>query len=107
MLLSLVGEGLVIAEVHYGGGRHVEDIAPNIYTTGLKMNFLGEPVFAVAIAMVKISVGYALLRIAGHTKWRYLIITIMIVMGSWAMSSIFVSAFHKKGPSSIAERRTD
>lgn len=92
MLLSVIGEGLVIAETHHGGGRHVQDVPADVYTEGLKINTLSMPVYAVAIATVKISVGYALMRIAGHTSWRYLIMTIMLIMGSWAFSSIFVSA---------------
>lgn len=93
MLLSVIGQGLVIAQTRYGGGRHVQDVPADVYTEGLKINTFSMPIYAVAIATVKISVGFTLMRIAGHTSWRYLIMTIMLVMGSWALSSIFVSAF--------------
>lgn len=90
LVMSLAGEGLVIAEVHYGGGRHVGDVLPDDYQKGMKINVLSEPVYVVAIATVKLSVGSMLLRIAGHTSYRYLIITVMAIMGTWAISSVFV-----------------
>lgn len=107
MLLSLIGSGLIIVEVQNGGGRHVADVAPDVYTQGLKINTFTMPVYAVAIAMVKVSVGFALMRIAGHTSWRYLIMTIMVIMSCWAFSSIFVSTFHLERLSSIVNRETN
>lgn len=95
MLLSLTGEGFVIAEICYGGGRHVEELGPEVYTAGLKMNTLSTPMYVVAISVVKISVGCTLMRLAGHTRWRYLIMPIMITMWLWAFSSIFVSQPHR------------
>lgn len=91
MLLSLAGEGIIIAEDRYGAGRHVGDIPPAMYSEGMKMNVISGPIYVVAVATVKVSVGLALLRIAGHTAYRYLIMTVMIIMGSWAFLSIFVS----------------
>lgn len=91
MLLSATETSLIVAEMHYGGGRHVGDIPPDIYAKGMEMNVISEPIVAVGIAVVKISVGLALLRIVGHTTLRYIIIPIMAFMGAWAFSSIFVS----------------
>lgn len=91
MLLSLAGEGIIIAEAHYGAGRHVGDIPPAMYSEGMKMNVISGPIYVVAVATVKVSVGLALLRIAGHTAYRYIVMTVMVIMGSWAFLSIFVS----------------
>lgn len=108
MLLSLVGAGLILAEVYYGGGRHLSDLTPAVYTMGLKMNTFSMPVYTVAIATVKVSVGCALMRIAGHTRWRYLIMTIMIIMGSWALSTIFVSpSYHERRSEQHLQYKTE
>ncbi|KAG6359417.1 hypothetical protein INS49_012938 [Diaporthe citri] len=89
MLLSLAGEGIIIAEAHYGARRHFGDIPPAMYSEGMKMNVISGPIYVVAVATVKVSVGLALLRIAGHTAYPYLVMTVMAIMGSWAFLSNF------------------
>lgn len=91
MLLSVTVSTMVVIEACNGGGRHIGDVPSEIYMVGMKMNVIAQPICVFAVAIVKLSIGMALLRIAGHTSWRYLIITIMTIMGSWAFSSIFVS----------------
>lgn len=92
MLVSRAGEGRIVAEAHYGAGRHVDDIPPAVYSEGMKMNVISG-IYVMAVATVKVSVGLALLRISGHTAYRYLVMTVtgMVIMGSWAFLSIFVS----------------
>lgn len=91
MLLSLAGEGRIVAEAHYGAGRYVDDIPLAVYSEGMKKNVISGPMYVMAVATGKVSVGLALLRIAGHTAYRYLVMTVMVIMGSWAFLSIFVS----------------
>lgn len=93
MLLSLAGEGIVLVEVHYGAGRHLGDISTENFVAGMHMNVISQVIYVVAVATVKLSVGASLLRLAGHTAWRYLIVAVMIIMGLWALSSVFVSFF--------------
>lgn len=61
-----------------------------MYSQGMEMNVISGPIYVVAVATVKVSVGLAL-RIEGHTAYRYLVMTVMIIMGSWAFLIIFVS----------------
>lgn len=91
MIMSLAAAGTVIAEVHYGGGRHIGDIPPSAYILGMEMNVLSGLFYVIGLAAVKVSVGFSLLRIAGHTRWKYLVIVIVTTISCWAFSSVFVS----------------
>ncbi|KAF9694287.1 hypothetical protein EKO04_008005 [Ascochyta lentis] len=63
-----VGQIIIIPEVYYGAGRHIQYIEPDHFATGYKLNFITQPIYLFAIALVKISVGFFLLLIAGpHT----------------------------------------
>lgn len=42
MLLSATETSLIVAEMHYGGGRHVGDIPPDIYAKGMEMNVISS-----------------------------------------------------------------
>lgn len=91
LLLSLTSECIIIAEAHYVVGANVGDIPPAMYSQGMKMNVISGPIYVVAVATVKVSVGLALLRITGHTAYIYLVVTVMVFMASSAFLSIFVS----------------
>lgn len=91
MLLSISIAILIILEAYNGGGRHVGDVSTEVYEMGMKINIITEPICVIAVTAVKLLIGMALLRIAGHTAWKYLIGTIMTVMGCWGFSSVFVS----------------
>lgn len=90
LLLSLTSECIIIAEAHYGVGANVGDIPPAMYSQSMKMNVVSGPIYVVAVATVEVSVGLELLRIAGHTAYRYLVVTVMVIMASWAFLSNFV-----------------
>lgn len=87
LLLSLAGEGITIAKAHYGAGRHVGDVSPAMYSQGKKMNVISGPIYIVAVVTERVSVGLELLRIAGHTANRYLVVTVMVIMAS-CLSSV-------------------
>ncbi|ROW00760.1 hypothetical protein VMCG_06495 [Cytospora schulzeri] len=98
MLFSVAGTGFVTASAYYGAGRHIGDIPPAMYTKGMEMNVISEPIIVVGVAVVKISVGLALLRIVGHTASRFFIIPVMAVMGAWAFCSFFTILFECSNP---------
>ncbi|KAL6710095.1 hypothetical protein ACN47E_009886 [Coniothyrium glycines] len=80
MALCIAGQIVIIPQVHYGAGRHIEYIEPTDFMNALKLNFISQPIYLFAIALVKISVGFFLLRIAVQPFYRRLIIGIMAFM---------------------------
>ncbi|KAI8937113.1 hypothetical protein NX059_006327 [Plenodomus lindquistii] len=83
MILCIAGQGVVIPQVHYGAGRHIEYIKPADFATAFKLNFITQPLYLFAIALVKLSVGSFLLRIANQPFYRRLIIGIMAFMAMY------------------------
>lgn len=73
----IAGQCIVIPQVHYGAGKHFEHIQPEDFKQGMKLNFISQPMYLVAICLVKISVGFFLLRIAVRSFFRRLTIGIM------------------------------
>ena len=93
MLCCLVGIGIVIAQVHHGAGRHRGDIDPDVFVTGLMLNFITQPLYLWVICIVKLAVGFSLLRIATEKFYRILIISIMTFMGLYTLACFLVSLF--------------
>nr|ALM31974.1 decarboxylase_GME4319 [Daldinia eschscholzii IFB-TL01] len=80
MLLSLIGMGIVIAEVHYGAGRHAAYLDPEVNRFGLKLNFVSQPIYLWAIPMVKVSVGFFLIRISPSIFYKRVLQGVMIFL---------------------------
>lgn len=59
----------IIPEVRLGAGRHAAYIdPPSNIVAGLRMNFVTQPMFIIAVTLIKISIGFYLLRLAiSHT----------------------------------------
>lgn len=95
MLLALVlawaGQGVIFGQVAHGAGQHIGDVDKYVYMTGMKLNFVSQPIFLISICIVKLSVGCALLRIASTKLYRYLILSIMIFMAFYTVGCFFVS----------------
>ncbi|KAH7130877.1 hypothetical protein EDB81DRAFT_905479 [Dactylonectria macrodidyma] len=89
MALSWAGQGVIVPEVSHGAGRHIGDVDPGIYQTGVKLNFISQPIFLVAICMVKLSVGSSLLRIASTKFYKYLILSIMVFTAVYTVACVF------------------
>ncbi|KAI1808721.1 hypothetical protein F4811DRAFT_500483 [Daldinia bambusicola] len=70
MVLSLVGMAIIVAEVHYGAGRHAAYLDADVNRFGLKLNFISQPIYMWAIPMVKCSVGFFLFRISPSLFYR-------------------------------------
>ncbi|CAF3609115.1 unnamed protein product [Fusarium graminearum] len=89
MALNWAGEGVIIASVVYGAGKHIGDVEPDVFQKGMKLNFISQPIFLIAICVVKLSVGFALLRIASTKFYRWLICGIMIFMSIYTIGCFF------------------
>lgn len=76
-LQCIAGQCLIIPEVHYGAGRHIDQILPKDFQESFKLNFITQPIYLVAIVLVKESIGCFLLRIAIIPAYRRSIIGIM------------------------------
>lgn len=85
----IVGQIIVIPEVYLGAGRHKEHIDPIDFANGYKLNFITQPIYLFAICLVKISVGFFLLRVAVAAVYRRIIIGIMIFMGFYTIGCFF------------------
>ncbi|KAH9871791.1 hypothetical protein J1614_006048 [Plenodomus biglobosus] len=89
MALCIAGQCIIIPQVYYGAGRHIEYIDPADFSMAFKLNFITQPLYLFAIALVKISVGFFLLRIAVRLFYRRLIVGIMIFMAVYTIGCFF------------------
>ncbi len=69
--------GVVVVQVMHGAGRHLAYLEPSKAATGLMFNFISQPIYLWAIAFVKISIGFFLLRIAPTKAYRRFVIGAM------------------------------
>lgn len=58
---------------------------------GYKLNFITQPIYLIEICVVKLSVGFFLLRIATTSFYRRTIQAIMYFMGFYTLGCFFVS----------------
>ncbi|KAF5011997.1 hypothetical protein FDECE_1937 [Fusarium decemcellulare] len=91
--LAWAGQGVIVAQVSHGAGRHVGDVDPDVYMIGMKLNFISQPIFLIAICVVKLSVGCALMRIASTKFYRVLILSIMGFMAFYTIGCFFTIMF--------------
>lgn len=89
MLQCVAGQIIIIPEVYYGAGKHIQYIDPDDFATGYKLNFISQPIYLFAIGLVKISVGFFLLRIAVRPLYRRIIIGIMAFMAFYTTGCFF------------------
>jgi hypothetical protein len=75
--------------VRLGAGRHIQYIDPVDFANGYKLNFITQPLYLYAICLVKISVGFFLLRIAAQPLYRHIITGIMVFMGVYTTGCFF------------------
>ncbi|OAL07692.1 hypothetical protein IQ06DRAFT_342404 [Phaeosphaeriaceae sp. SRC1lsM3a] len=89
MSLCIAGQCIIIPQVYYGAGRHIEYIELPDFQTSFKLNFITQPLYLFAICLAKISVGFFLLRIAVQPFYRRLIIGIMAFMSFYTIGCFF------------------
>lgn len=70
MCLSISCQGMVIGQVAHGGGRHAIYLAASEYQTLKKINFVSQPFFLWTVALVKVSIGLFLMRMAPARGYR-------------------------------------
>lgn len=63
-----------------GAGRHIDQIPPQDFQEAFKLNFVTQPLFLWAICLVKLSIGFFLLRVAVTPFYRRAIIGVMVFM---------------------------
>jgi len=83
MALSISGEGVVWGSVVNGAGRHLGDIPLQNLSAGLKLNFISQAIYLIAICVVKLSVGAMLLRIASIAIYKRIVVSLMVFMALW------------------------
>ncbi|KAF1975454.1 hypothetical protein BU23DRAFT_458233 [Bimuria novae-zelandiae CBS 107.79] len=93
MLLCITGACIVIPQVRLGAGRHVGNIPPKDFQIAFKLNFVTQPIYLIAICVVKLSVGFFLLRIAILPLYRRAIQGIMAFMGFYTLGCFFTVMF--------------
>ncbi|KAF2197866.1 hypothetical protein GQ43DRAFT_494825 [Delitschia confertaspora ATCC 74209] len=82
----IAGQGVIIPEVYYGAGRHINHIPPEHVPLGLKYNYITQPIFLWAICFLKLSIGCFLLRIASTPFYRRTIIGVMAFMALYTFA---------------------
>ncbi|KAK4206335.1 hypothetical protein QBC37DRAFT_329044 [Rhypophila decipiens] len=87
--LVVSGQGVIWGSIVYGAGRHMGDIPLEHISTGLKLNFVSQPIFLIAICVTKLAVGATLLRIASTKFYRRLILGIMGFMAFYTTGCFF------------------
>ncbi|RNJ59498.1 hypothetical protein D7B24_002504 [Verticillium nonalfalfae] len=70
---------VIIPQVGYGAGRHVEFIEPKSNVVeGLRLNFVTQPLCLIALCLTKVSVGLFLLRMTPSARFRKFILGVMV-----------------------------
>ncbi|KAF6803771.1 integral membrane family protein [Colletotrichum sojae] len=86
MATSIAGVAFVVSSVHYGGGRHAGDIDPRDFVIGMKLNFVSQELYLAGICLVKLSVGFSLLRVATKKTHKRVIASIMAFMAAYTIA---------------------
>ncbi|KAF1971048.1 hypothetical protein BU23DRAFT_648454 [Bimuria novae-zelandiae CBS 107.79] len=79
---------LIIREVHFGTGKHIDQIPPEGMKQAFKLNFVTQPLYLLSAMLVKESIGFFLLRIAITPFYRRTIISVMVFMALYTFASI-------------------
>lgn len=91
MAISTAGQVVIILQVLHGAGEHIGDVDPAVYATGMKLNFISQPMYLWAICIVKLSIGFSLIRIAATKFWNVFIKSVMVFMAIYTLGCFFVS----------------
>lgn len=89
MALCLAGQGVIIPQVRYGAGKHINHIPMADFQIAMKLNFITQPMYLWGICLAKEAIGFFLLRIASTPFYRRLIIGIMLFMGFYTLGCFF------------------
>jgi hypothetical protein len=92
--LYCVYTALAILGAHYGVGRHVDDVPPADRPIASMWRWIATLFYIAIAALLKLVVGFFLLRICSNQRWRR--ITIWVLMGAVSVFNIiyiFVAVF--------------
>ncbi|OJJ47333.1 hypothetical protein ASPZODRAFT_96276 [Penicilliopsis zonata CBS 506.65] len=95
MALSLSGWAITIPEVLNGAGRHTIYVEKTA-SKAMHLNFATELIYLWAIAAVKISIGFFLLRFAPRRGYRVFISVVMVAMTVYTLICNFTILFQCK-----------
>ncbi|KAK3994270.1 hypothetical protein QBC44DRAFT_286477 [Cladorrhinum sp. PSN332] len=98
MIVMFVEMMIIIPQVGYGAGRHVQYIKPaeNV-TKGLHLNFATQPLCLIGLCLTKVSVGLFLLRLTPSPRFRWFVIG-MIVFTILSATGNFLTVFFQCQP---------
>ncbi|KAF2721221.1 hypothetical protein K431DRAFT_224704 [Polychaeton citri CBS 116435] len=87
MFVMFVEMMVIIPEVVYGAGRHVQYLDHDTNIKGLHLNFVTQPLCLIALCLAKVSVGLFLLRLAISRNyirfiWCVIVFTILSTLGN-------------------------
>ncbi|KAK0736326.1 hypothetical protein B0T21DRAFT_411511 [Apiosordaria backusii] len=89
---------IIIPQVHYGAGRHVQYIKPaSNVVTGLHLNFVTQPLCLIALCLTKVSVGFFLLRLTPSKRFQRFVIG-MIIFTVLSATGNFLTVFFQCQP---------
>lgn len=70
----------------------IGDVPLATYAKGIMYNYIAQGLLLWGICLVKLSVGYALLRIAARKSFKMIIISIMVFMTVYTIACFVVSS---------------
>lgn len=93
-MLYCVYTACALLGVHYGVGQHVDDVAPLDRPQAVMWRWIAT-LFYIAIAwLVKLVVGFFLLRICSHKRWQRITLwVLMSVVSVFNVIYIFIAIF--------------
>ncbi|PVH91818.1 hypothetical protein DM02DRAFT_545072 [Periconia macrospinosa] len=87
MVVCIAEQAVIIREVHFGAGKHINQISPEGIKEAFKLNFVTQPLYLFSVMLVKESVGFFLLRIAITPFYRRTISSIMVFIALYTLAS--------------------
>ncbi|KLU85298.1 integral membrane protein [Magnaporthiopsis poae ATCC 64411] len=83
----------ILLALKYGAGKHRDDVDPDNYSAALKLIYASELLYVFTVCVVKISVGFFLLRISARTAHVYTIRALMVLTFLYGTAYFFILAF--------------
>lgn len=97
--------GVSVASVQYGAGRHSAYLDPEMRRVANKLNFIGAPIFLWAIPLVKVSIGFFLIRIRPTLHYTRIIQVVMVLFMSYTFASFIAVMIQCKNMAAFWDER--
>lgn len=80
--------------VHYGVGQHVDEVAPSDRPTAVMWRWIATLFYIAIASLVKLVVGFFLLRICSRQRWQRITIwVLMCTVSAFNIFYIFIAIF--------------